>query len=187
MEKSDKLADEDRDGVPDERDNCPKTPPFYIVDEYGCPVDSDQDGVVDSEDYCPEIPGLVANNGCPEQKEERIEIEERLENIYFAFGKFELTEYSRRKLITVIKMMVENESYILKMHGHTDDIGSDNSNIELAHKRLITVKNYLILNGVPDNRIIIIPHGESQPAVANTDNKSRANNRRVTFELYDYQ
>lgn len=187
MEKEEKMSDEDRDGIPDEKDDCPGTPPFYIVDENGCPVDSDQDGVVDSEDYCPEIPGIAANNGCPEQKEERIEMEERLENIYFAFGKYELTEYSRRKLVTVIKMMVENNSYILKMHGHTDDIGSDDSNIELAYKRLTTVKNYLILNGVPDNRIIIIPHGESNPVVANTDKQSRANNRRVTFEIYDYQ
>ncbi|NOU62044.1 PorP/SprF family type IX secretion system membrane protein [Marinifilum caeruleilacunae] len=187
MEKEDKMADSDRDGVPDEMDECPKTPPFYIVDAKGCPVDSDMDGVVDSEDYCPEVPGIAANNGCPEQKEERIEMEERLENIYFAFGKFELTEYSRRKLQTVIRMMVENESYILKMHGHTDDIGSDSSNIELAYKRLTTVKNYLILNGVPDNRILIIPHGESKPIVENKDNQSRANNRRVTFEIYSYQ
>lgn len=187
MEKSEKLADEDRDGVPDDKDHCPKTPDFYIVDENGCPIDSDQDGVVDSEDFCPETPGLVANNGCPEQKEEKIEIEEHLENIYFAFGKYELTEYSRRKLVTVISMMVENDSYILKMHGHTDDIGSDQSNVELAYKRLTTVKNYLVLNGVPDNRILIVPHGESKPIVANTDNKSRANNRRVTFEIYDYQ
>jgi len=187
MEKSDKQSDEDRDGIPDEIDECPSTPPFYIVDEHGCPVDSDDDGVVDSEDFCPETPGSRINNGCPEQKEERIEMEERLENVYFAFGKYQLTEYSRRKLVTVIKMMVENDSYILKMHGHTDDIGSDRSNVELAYKRLLTVKNYLILNGVPDNRVIIVPHGERLPIVENKDNKSRANNRRVTFEIYSYQ
>nr|WP_320117932.1 PorP/SprF family type IX secretion system membrane protein [uncultured Marinifilum sp.] len=187
MEKSDKLTDKDRDGVPDTIDECPNTPPYYIVNKYGCPVDSDNDGVVDSEDLCPETPGIAANKGCPEQKEERIQMEDNLENIYFAFGKYQLTEYSRRKLVTVIKMMLMDESYILKMHGHTDDIGSKQSNIELAHKRLITVKNYLILNGVPDNRVIIIPHGESLPVVANTDNKSRASNRRVTFEIYSYQ
>jgi len=187
MEKSDKLSDEDRDGIPDDIDECPSTPPFYIVNDKGCPVDSDGDGVVDSEDFCPETPGQRVNNGCPEQKEERIEMEEKLENIYFAFGKYQITEYSRRKLKTVIHMMVENENYILKMHGHTDDIGSDKSNDELAYKRLITVKNYLILNGVPDNRVIIVPHGERLPVVANTDSKSRANNRRVAFEIYSYQ
>ncbi|RUT78723.1 type IX secretion system membrane protein PorP/SprF [Ancylomarina longa] len=187
MEKSDKLSDKDRDGVPDEVDECPETPPFYIVDDKGCPVDTDGDGVVDSEDFCPETPGSRANSGCPEQKEERIEMEQHLENVYFAFGKYYLTEYSRRKLATLIKIMKENEFYILKMHGHTDDIGTDKSNDELAYKRLITVKNYLTLNGVPGNRIIIVPHGEHMPVVANKDDKSRANNRRVAFEIYSYQ
>jgi type IX secretion system PorP/SprF family membrane protein len=187
MEQEEKLADEDRDGIPDTEDECPQTPPFYIVDQQGCPVDTDGDGVVDSEDYCPDTPGLAGNSGCPEQKEEKIEMPERLENVYFAFGKYYLTEYSRGKLETIIHLMVNNNDYILKMHGHTDDIGNDKTNDQLAYKRLITVKNYLTLNGVPENRILIVPHGERLPVVANTDSKSRAINRRVAFEIYSYR
>ena len=187
MEKRDKQSDQDRDGVADGIDQCPNTPSYYIVDETGCPVDSDKDGIVDSEDLCPEIPGSYENKGCPEQKEEKIEMAARLENIYFSFGNFTLTEYSRRKLATLIAILQNNKKYTLKMHGHTDDIGSDSSNVELAYKRLLTVKNYLMLNGIPDNQIIVVPHGESLPVVANTDSKSRANNRRVSFEIYNYQ
>ncbi len=187
MEKRDKQSDEDRDGVPDDLDQCPNTPSYYIVNEDGCAVDSDEDGIVDSEDLCPEIPGSFENKGCPEQKEEKIEMETHLENIYFTFGNFTLTEYSRNKLATLITILQKNKHYTLKMHGHTDDIGSDSSNIELAYKRLLTVKNYLVLNGIPDNQIIVVPHGESLPVVANTDSKSRANNRRVSFEIYNYQ
>lgn len=73
------------------------------------------------------------------------------------------------------------------MHGHIDDIGSDQTNKKLAYKMLLTVKNDLALNSVPDNRIIIVPHEELMPTVANTDEKSRAKNRRVTFEIYIYQ
>jgi type IX secretion system PorP/SprF family membrane protein len=186
MEQEEKLADEDRDGVPDAEDECPQTPPFYIVDTKGCSVDSDKDGVVDSEDYCPDTPGIPENNGCPENKENRIEMPERLENVYFTFGKYYLTEYSRGKLETLIRLMKENDGYILKMHGHTDDIGTDKTNDELAYKRLVTIKNYLTLNSVPENRIIIVPHGEHLPVVANTDSKSRAINRRVAFEIYTY-
>lgn len=32
------AADEDRDGVPDSRDNCPDTPRNYAVDDDGCPI-----------------------------------------------------------------------------------------------------------------------------------------------------
>ncbi|PKQ60518.1 hypothetical protein BZG02_18815 [Labilibaculum filiforme] len=187
MEKRDKQSDQDRDGVADELDQCPNTPPYYIVNENGCPVDTDEDGIVDSEDLCPETPGNYENKGCPEQKEEKIEIEQRLENIYFSFGDFTLTEHSRNKLATLIIILQKNQNYTLKMHGHTDDIGSNSSNVELAYKRLLTVKNYLVLNGIPDNQIIVVPHGESQPIVANTDTKSRANNRRVSFEIYTYE
>ncbi|MDQ1771652.1 type IX secretion system membrane protein PorP/SprF [Labilibaculum sp. A4] len=187
MEKRDKQSDQDRDGVADDIDQCPNTPSYYIVDETGCPVDSDGDGIVDSEDLCPEIAGSFENKGCPEQKEEKIDMEDHLENIYFSFGNYTLTEYSRNKLAILIKILKKNQNYTLKMHGHTDDIGSDSSNIELAYKRLLTVKNYLVLNGIPDNQIIVVPHGESLPVVANTDNKSRANNRRVSFEIYNYQ
>ena len=187
MEKRDKQSDQDRDGVPDDIDQCPNTPSYYIVNDTGCAVDSDKDGIVDSEDLCPEIPGSFENKGCPELKKEKIEMEVHLENIYFSFGNFTLTEYSRKKLATLISILQKNKKYTLKMHGHTDDIGSNSSNVELAYKRLLTIKNYLILNGIPDNQIIIVPHGESLPIVANTDSKSRANNRRVSFEIYNYQ
>jgi hypothetical protein len=59
--------DEDGDGVPDELDLCPGTPPGTPVDADGCPiVDSDGDGVPDSIDQCPDTPpgDKVDANGC---------------------------------------------------------------------------------------------------------------------------
>ena len=62
-------ADADRDGVPDERDQCPHTPLHTIVDGNGCSADqrdSDGDGVPNGNDQCPgTAPGAVVNtNGC---------------------------------------------------------------------------------------------------------------------------
>jgi hypothetical protein len=42
--------DEDLDGVPDFRDDCPMTPSGAKVNEHGCPVDTDMDGVADVND-----------------------------------------------------------------------------------------------------------------------------------------
>jgi hypothetical protein len=63
----DVLDDSDGDGVPDDRDLCPDTPPETQVDEYGCP-DSDGDGVPDDVDGCPDTPpGTQVNeDGCPD-------------------------------------------------------------------------------------------------------------------------
>ncbi len=59
--------DSDGDGVPDDRDACPNTPPGVVVDKRGCPVDSDQDGVPDGIDKCPNTPSgaKVDATGCP--------------------------------------------------------------------------------------------------------------------------
>ena len=60
-------ADEDGDGVPDERDLCPGTPDGVAVDGDGCPFDDDGDGVYNYMDDCPDTPAgaVVDANGCP--------------------------------------------------------------------------------------------------------------------------
>ena len=61
------IKDTDGDGVRDEYDLCPDTPPYVIVDEFGCPVDSDKDGVPDYLDECPNTPVNIPvdERGCP--------------------------------------------------------------------------------------------------------------------------
>jgi len=69
-------VDKDGDGVPNDQDKCPDTPPGVAVDEIGCPVDtdSDGDGVPDNMDNCPdntpqEISAGVDHNGCPKDSD----------------------------------------------------------------------------------------------------------------------
>jgi len=182
-----RLNDQDRDGVSDEYDMCPNTPPFYRVDERGCSLDTDGDGIVDSEDMCPEKAGSINNNGCPDLVERRIALDKKLQNLFFEFGKASLTQLSKEKADKIIEIMHEHEDYVLKLHGHTDDIGSVKLNRELAYKRLNTIHDYLIQNIIPESRIVILPHGEDSPLVENTNSKSRAFNRRVYLEIFSYK
>ncbi|MDH3732819.1 MAG: thrombospondin type 3 repeat-containing protein, partial [Gemmatimonadota bacterium] len=68
-------TDSDDDGVPDDVDQCPRTPPGRTVDERGCEpgepppptsADSDDDGVPDDVDRCPRTPPgrTVDERGC---------------------------------------------------------------------------------------------------------------------------
>ena len=61
------TSDTDNDGVNDEDDLCPDTPPNTEVDEFGCPIDTDKDGVADYLDKCTDTPEnvMVDQNGCP--------------------------------------------------------------------------------------------------------------------------
>lgn len=60
------VVDTDGDGVPDDRDRCPRTPRNAVVDEFGCQPDSDGDGVIDAQDQCPDTPAgvTVDARGC---------------------------------------------------------------------------------------------------------------------------
>jgi OOP family OmpA-OmpF porin len=60
-------GDQDKDGVTDDKDECPDTPLGVQVDEKGCPKDSDKDGIPDYKDDCPDDPGLPQFNGCPDR------------------------------------------------------------------------------------------------------------------------
>ncbi|XOV86677.1 MAG: OmpA family protein [Pseudomonadota bacterium] len=68
-------GDDDRDGVPNSRDNCPTTPVGTQVDASGCTLDgdADRDGVKDSADQCPNTPRGAAVNamGCPSDDDDR--------------------------------------------------------------------------------------------------------------------
>lgn len=55
--------DFDKDGVPDERDNCPDV--AGLLELNGCP-DTDGDGIPDNEDQCPDFTGTIEMNGCPD-------------------------------------------------------------------------------------------------------------------------
>jgi hypothetical protein len=56
--------DEDKDGISDKKDACPKVPGLKTM--AGCP-DTDGDGIKDSEDRCPKVAGTTAMRGCPDK------------------------------------------------------------------------------------------------------------------------
>ena len=55
--------DTDKDGIPDNKDACPKVP--GLKEFNGCP-DTDGDGIADKDDACPQVKGPKEFNGCPD-------------------------------------------------------------------------------------------------------------------------
>ena len=67
------VADEDGDGVINELDTCPLTPPAASVNEVGCAdaqLDDDEDGVSNAADVCPNsgASASVDDQGCTEEQ-----------------------------------------------------------------------------------------------------------------------
>ena len=70
----------------------------------------------------------------------------------------------------------------LNITGHTDDVGSDNFNINLGQRRANAVKAYFQKNGVKV-KITTTSKGETEPRAANDSEEGRARNRRVNCKI----
>jgi outer membrane protein OmpA-like peptidoglycan-associated protein len=176
--------DSDGDSVPDYADECPGTPveARAHIDTKGCPKDTDGDGIFDYLDKCPKTPGIPENYGCPALKEEEKRVfEQALRGINFETGKDIIRPESFAILNDVVKILAENPNYNLEINGHTDNVGKPASNQTLSEKRAAAVKQYLVNNGISENRLSSAGFGDTRPVAPNTSVANKALNRRVEF------
>ena len=78
-----------------------------------------------------------------------------------------------------------NPSVSVAIHGHTDNVGDNTSNLELSTKSAQDVHDYLISQGVEANRLSFRGFGESKPLVANDSTEGKATNRRTEFFIIE--
>ncbi len=172
-------VDTDKDSIPDYQDSCPNVKGLKVF--FGCP-DSDGDGIPDKDDKCPLVAGTKENRGCPEIKKEIKDIfRKALQGIQFATGKDIILKPSFPLLNQIAKIMKENPSYKLLIHGHTDNVGDSNKNKELSEKRAIAVKLYLMRQGVEELRMKAAGFGDTMPVANNKTAAGKKQNRRVEF------
>lgn len=109
-----------------------------------------------------------------------------VENILFETNKSALTNEAKAILNKVVYALKQNIKINVEIKAHTDNIGSDASNLKLSNERALEVKKYLIQNGVLESNISTKGLGESQPLNSCGENCSaeeHAKNRRVEFIL----
>ena len=172
-------ADSDGDGVPDHLDKCPNTPKGCKVDKKGCPIDSDGDGVPDCQDKCLGTPPntKVDANGCPPVGEELLIIS----GIKFAFDSAALDKDSEVLLERAVANLKRNPQMNVLIEGHTDSVGAEDYNMGLSLRRAKAVEDYIVTQGIAEERMDIKGLGESDPLESNDTPEGRAQNRRVEF------
>ena len=108
-----------------------------------------------------------------------------LQNVFFAFGSSELLPESKTELDLLLDFITENPGLKVKIIGHTDNIGSPESNLVLSENRANAVVEYLVKRGVSDSRLVSEGLGDSQPIATNETEQGRRQNRRTELEIME--
>lgn len=105
-----------------------------------------------------------------------------LENIYFDTGSDNLREESIQELNRLYDIMAKS-SLIIEIGGHTDNVGSDETNMDLSQARAEAVVNFVIEKGIAASRISAQGYGEDDPRATNETAEGRQENRRVEVKV----
>lgn len=76
------------------------------------------------------------------------------------------------------------DKWIIEIAGHTDNVGSPETNIKLSKERAESVRQYLLQTyGLPQTMVSAQGYGEAQPIASNDTPEGRDKNRRVVFKI----
>jgi outer membrane protein OmpA-like peptidoglycan-associated protein len=103
-----------------------------------------------------------------------------IHSIYFSFNSDQIRPQSEPTLREIADILKRHPDWKLAIEGHTDAIGSDDSNQELSSRRSAAVKGALAGRyEIDGGRLTTSGRGESAPKDTNETPEGRAHNRRV--------
>ena len=164
--------DSDGDGVPDDKDQCPGTPPGTQVDAVGCPLPPPPPPC-----KTPEAGQRVDLSGCA------VGDTIVLHGVNFEFDKATLTVNAKTILDGVSDSLSAAPGINVEIGGHTDSRGSDSYNERLSERRAESVMQYLIGRGIAAERMSSHGYGETTPVADNETDEGRELNRRVELKI----
>jgi outer membrane protein OmpA-like peptidoglycan-associated protein len=107
-------------------------------------------------------------------------------SIEFDSGKATFTAEGERRMVEIKDDLAIAGALFVTINGHTDNVGSPESNMNLAERRAEAVKSWLqrkAPSNFPDNRFRLHAYGDSRPLAPNATAEGRAKNRRVEIVL----
>ena len=93
----------------------------------------------------------------------------QLENIFYEFGKWDLTPASENGLQVLVKILNDNPNITIEISANTDYVGNNESNKILSQKRAKSVVDYLISRNIASDRLSSVGNGEEKPVVVDAD------------------
>lgn len=106
-----------------------------------------------------------------------------LASIYFESDQVALKPEAISELNRLLTVMKKNPKAKVSVHGHTDEVGSEDYNTDLSVWRAKSVRAWLIARGIGPGRIEYEGFGNQYPVVIAAAENDRMQNRRVEIIL----
>ena len=90
----------------------------------------------------------------------------KMENVFYEFGRWELTKSSETEMERLVKLLNDNPNITIELSAHTDMKGTDEYNNELSQKRAQSCCDYLIKHGIEKERLTPVGYGKTKPVIA---------------------
>lgn len=112
-----------------------------------------------------------------------------LKNIYYDYDKYFIRNDAKPTLDSLIGILQRNPSIRIQLSSHTDCRGANGYNEKLSQQRAEAAVQYLIANGIVDQRLEAKGYGENKPATAckctDCTEEQHQSNRRTTFMVLE--
>lgn len=100
-------------------------------------------------------------------------------DVLFDFDRATLRPTARESLARAAGVLLAYPDLTLRLEGHTDTVGTAAYNLALSQARADAVRNYLLQQGIPAERITSVGLGQDYPVASNQTPEGRRQNRRV--------
>lgn len=102
----------------------------------------------------------------------------------YQFNNTQLTKYSQKRLAMIGEYLKEDTNLeLVLLDGYTDSFGGRAINKQISVRRAVEIKEFFRSMGVAPDRIEVTGHGERRHASPNTNETTRAKNRRVVIRM----
>jgi outer membrane protein OmpA-like peptidoglycan-associated protein len=107
--------------------------------------------------------------------------------VHFALDRDNISPNSAKILDRVAAVLKQYPTIIINLAGHTDPRASGEYNRELGFRRSLSVRNYLMRQGIPSERMTVRSLGETQRATQGDRVTDYARDRRVEISFQNIQ
>lgn len=106
-----------------------------------------------------------------------------LTGVTFKAGSAELVPTSLKTLDAAIVGLKRNPKAKVEIEGHTSSEGGEDFNQVLSAERAFSVRQYMIENGIDEDRVTATGYGYSRPRADNSTEEGRRANRRIEIRV----